>query len=208
MAVVKRRPVPKTTDKIEGKSSEPTTWKAEEEDVNSNEPRERMRCPRISDLKTKQNEVEGREDVVTINNLEQEEGNQEQSNYELDMFQPSVSKTTRRGNFKAGAMSIVKSNCGKRIMISKEVMDKLNNPSKIVISFSDERIAIGQYLPNNNNQLDLKMVGKKGIIYSASLVTEIAEKYKLDFSTRTSMTFTEVNYVESNGYTVAIIKIK
>lgn len=208
MAVVKRIPVPKTTDKTEGKSSEVITWRPEEEDLNSNETRERRRCPRTSDLKTNQNEVEEGEGVVTMDNLEQEQCNQEQSNYELDMFQPSVSQTTSRGNLKAGAMSIVKSNCGKRITISKEVMEKLNNPSKIVISFSDERIAIGEYLPNNNNQLRLKMVGKKAIIYSAGLVTEIAEKYQLDFSTRTSITFTQVGYVESNGYTVAIIKIK
>lgn len=203
MAVVKRRPVPRTTDKTEGKSSEVITWKPEEEELNSNEPRERRRCPRTSDLKTNQNEVEEGEGVVTMDNLEQE-----QCNYELDMFQPSVSKTTSRGTLKAGAMTIVKSNCGKRITISKAVMAKLNNPSKILMSFSDERIAIGEYLPNNNNQLTLKMVGKKGIVYSASLVTEISEKYELDFNTRTSMTFTEVNYVKCNGYTVAIIEIR
>lgn len=202
MAVVKRRPVPRTGDSMDKKRRDEITDEKEIIDNELEAIREKMEQEKYNQ-EVEEKLMEERKEIVTMNNPEQE-----QSNYELDMFQPSVSQTTSRGNFKAGAMSIVKSNCGKRITISKKVMDKLNNPSRIVISFSDERIAIGEYLPNNNNQLDLKMVGKKGIIYSASLVTEIAEKYKLDFSTRTSMTFTEVNYVESNGYTVAIIKIK
>jgi len=200
MAVVKRRPVPRTVDVTDGENTGAITCKLKEEYTNSDEPRERRPCPRTSDLKSKQNEVEGKEDVVTMNNSEPQ-----QRNYNLDMFQPSATQIVSRGNLKLGAMTVVNSKCGKRITISKEVMNKLNNTSNIAISFSDERIAVGEYLPNNNNQITLKMVGKKGVIYSAGLVTEITEKYQLDFTNRTSITFSEIDYIEDEGATIAII---
>lgn len=90
----------------------------------------------------------------------------------------------------------------------EEVMDKLNNPTKVSISFSDERIDIGEALPNNNNQLNIKTSGKKGVIYSAGIVNEITNLYGLDFTNRTSITFLEVEYIENEGCNVAIINAR
>ncbi|MDZ4907311.1 hypothetical protein GNF64_16650 [Clostridium perfringens] len=92
--------------------------------------------------------------------------------------------------------------------MSKDLMDKLSNPNKVAMSFSEESIAIGITLPNNNNQLDIKVSGKKGVIYSAGIVSEITDKYRLDFSNRTSITFLEVEYIEADGSTIAIINAK
>lgn len=87
-------------------------------------------------------------------------------------------------------------------------MDKLSNPTKVSISFSDERIAIGESLPNNTNQLNVKISGKKGVIYSAGIVNEITNLYGLDFSNRTSITFLEAEYIENKDCTVAIINAR
>ena len=87
-------------------------------------------------------------------------------------------------------------------------MNELNNAEELSISFSDDSIAVAERLPNNDNSLKVKRSGNKGVIYSAGLVSEITDKYGLDFSNRTSITFTEVKYVKSNGCTVAIIKIR
>lgn len=126
----------------------------------------------------------------------------------LEMFQPASSKSITRSTLVAGAMSVINSKCGKRITISSEVMNRINEPTKVSISFSNESIAVGENLPNNNNQLLLKSIGKKGVIYSAGIVSEITERYGLDFSDRTSITFSEVEYVKNDGYTIAIINIK
>lgn len=203
MAVVKRRPLPKMNEEQrenfkktldEERRREQMHGQAVEKEMEHEEVQEVQEVDRLDNKEEKE--------VITDNTQEINK------NYNLEMFQPASSKTISRSNLKAGAMSVVNSNCGKRITISKEVMDKLNNPSEIAISFSDERIAVGEYLPNNNNQLTLKMVGKKGVIYSAGLVTEITEKYQLDFSNRTSITFSEVDYIEDNGSTIAIINAK
>lgn len=138
---------------------------------------------------------------------ETEETKQEHKKYDLGNFQPALSKVTNRSELKAGVISIVNSNCGKRITLSKKLMDELSNPSKVAISFSDEVIAIGEKLINNNNQLIIKVSGTKGIIYSAGIVSEITERYDLDFSNRTSITFSEVEYIEVDGNTVAMISV-
>ncbi len=87
-------------------------------------------------------------------------------------------------------------------------MDKLNNPAKVTMSFSEENIAIGVTLPNNNNHLLIKPSGKKGIIYSSGIVSEITDRYGLNFNNRTSITFSEVNYIEVAGDIIAIINVK
>ena len=76
-----------------------------------------------------------------------------------------------------------------------------------IISFADEKIAIGEQLPNNENYLKVNYSKTKGVIYSAGVVKEIVDKYDLDFSTRTSITFSEVKYVRYENHVVAIVTI-
>jgi len=176
MAVVKRRPVPKSSD----------------EEI------ERHR----QELRKREQEEQACNEIQEIDNQESN------NNYDLEMFQPALSKTTTRSNLTAGVMSVVNSKQSKRVMLSRELMDKLNNPAMVAISFSEECVAIGERLPNNNNQLIIKPRGKKGAIYSAGIVSEITDKYGLDFNNRTSITFSEVEFIEAYGSTIAIINAK
>ena len=208
MAVIKRRPAPKSTD---NKGRKP---KDAEKEYQNNE------------IEISREEMEGMEQEIL---QQQEEFNQESEKdlieeiedevmintnqdkvieYSLEDFKSSTSKTIPKITTEAGAMSVINSKNGKRVPFSKDVMNELNNPESVSISFSDESLAVAERLPNNNNQLKVKNIGNKGVIYSAGLVSEITDKYGLDFSNRTSITFSEVNYIENNGCTVAIIKIK
>lgn len=186
MAVVKRRPVPKTSDVIERRMQ---SEEGKNEEVQA-----------VEEVK----EQDSSEKDKAIIDITQETN----KNYNLAMFQPAISKTTNRSNLKAGVMSLVNSDCGKRVTLSKDLMNKLNNPTKVAISFSEEYIAVGETLPNNNNELTIKLSGKKGVIYSAGIVSEITNKYGLDFNNRTSITFYEVDYIEVNESTIAIINVK
>ena len=128
-----------------------------------------------------------------------------------ELFKDAIGSTIKsksRTAGEAGVMSIVKARTGNRNTLSKELLDKLNNPQKIQISYTEDSVIIGEKLPNNNSSFNVKISGAKGIIYSTQLVKEIAELFGLDFSDRTSITFNEVEYVLNEESPVAIIKIK
>lgn len=208
MAVVRRRPVPSTKD------IQPRSNLAEEENQTQGksektiEERMKERREKLEKLKLKteiysQEEREELSEEVNISN------NQDtMQEYDLESFTASTSKTIAKTSTEAGVISVINSKSCKRIVLSSEVIYKLNNPNTISISFSDDSLAIAERLLNNDNLLKLRSSGKKGVIYSSGLVSEITDKYGLDFSNRTSITFLEVNYVKCNGYTVAIIKMK
>lgn len=108
----------------------------------------------------------------------------------------------------AGVLSIINAKTGKRIIISNEIMEILNNPSKVVMSFTEDKIAIGENLPNNDNYFNVKRMKSKGVIYSAGIVKEITEIYELDFSNKTSITFFDVEYAKYEDNVVAIIAVE
>ena len=128
--------------------------------------------------------------------------------YNLEKFIASTSKTISKTSTEAGVMSVINSKNSRRITLDKDVMSELSNPEMISISFSDDSMAIAEKLPNNDNLLKVRKSGGKGVIYSAGLVSEITNKYMLDFSNRTSITFSDVEYIQLNGFTIAIIKVK
>lgn len=207
MAVIKRRPVPRSTDNKGSKAKD-----AEKEYENNQIEIYREKTEEMEQERLQQEEYNQESEENLIQEMEEEvmrNDNQDMiADYNLDNFTASTSKTISKVSAEAGAMSLINSKNGRRISLSKDVMNELNNAEELSISFSDDSIAVAERLPNNDNSLKVNRSGNKGVIYSAGLVSEITDKYGLDFSNRTSITFTEVNYVKSNGYTVAIIKIR
>lgn len=217
MAVIRRRPVPTTKDIESMNNSKEMENKKMQEGVERKprktvmqvmqEERERMQRERLQQEEhNKEVEEEIREEeveeVITIDNQDK------MQDCNLESFIASTSRTIPKVSIESGVISVINSRNGKRITISKDVMSKLNNPKMLSISFSDDSLAIAEILPNNDNLLTVKNCGRKVVIYSSGLVSEITDKYGLDFSNRTSITFSEVNYFQSNGYTVATIKIR
>mgnify|MGYP003280836045 CR=1 FL=1 len=125
----------------------------------------------------------------------------------LETFIPSHSSgvTKKSAN---GGISVVNAKTGKRVAISKKILDYMNVEDKIQFSFSDKEIAVGKALPNNNNYFTIKISKGKGNIYSTALVLEITELYDLDFKDKTSIIFEDLHYQNIQGSNVVIIKIK
>ena len=135
------------------------------------------------------------------------ESNEEQQ-YNLENFKASKSQQKSITRTNQGVVTIINTEKnGKRIVFPKVVMDKLGNPPKILISCSNKAIAVGERLPDNQNFLSIKYSRTKGTIYSAGTVNELTEMYQLDFSNRTSITFSEVKYTTYENHKVAIITI-
>lgn len=205
MSVVKRKPVPRMNEE---------QIKSLKKMLDEERGREEMQSTEeYHEIVNEGVEYEEVQETEKFDNKEEEEmiinKNQETNKtYNLAMFQPASSVTTSRSSLQAGVMSVINSNCGKRVTLSKDLMDKLNNPTMVSISFSEEGIAIGETLPNNNSRLNVKLSGKKGVIYSAGIVSEITDKFSLDFNNRTSITFSEVDFIEVYGSTIAIINTK
>lgn len=153
-------------------------------------------APKVTPKKKSENKV--------VNNGYEYELNED---VDLDEFKPSESRTMNKCITEAGVLSIINAKSGKRIIISNEIMEILNNPSKIVMSFTEDRIAIGENLPNNDNYFNVKRMKSKGVIYSAGIVKEITEIYELDFSNKTSITFFDVEYAKYEDNVVAIIAV-
>lgn len=128
--------------------------------------------------------------------------------YDFNSFQPSEAKQIQNSLREEGVISVVSNKNCKRVSISKKLAEQLRKPKEVVISYSNDKIVIGTTLPNNSNYFNVKYVGNKGIIYSSELVKEIEARYGLDFSNRTSITFSEVEYAKYEVYKVAIITMK
>lgn len=121
---------------------------------------------------------------------------------------PCSAKNIIRATSNKGGFSVVKAQTGNRATIAKQGYEHLGKPCTLQFAFSDTSIIIGANLPNNDNDFNVKDSNGKAIVYSTPLVTEIAEEFELDFSNRTSMTFSDIQYTTSEGSPVIIVKIK
>lgn len=127
--------------------------------------------------------------------------------WDWSKFKPSKAKTNSRNGFKAGVMSIIKSKSnGKRIVISKELSEKLGYPDSVQILYSEEELLIAEELIGAATSFPLKKYGAKYVIYSSSLVDEIAQELKLDYKNCVSRTLSNVEYMNDNGTVIAAIK--
>ncbi|MDU2896958.1 MAG: amidophosphoribosyltransferase [Clostridium sp.] len=132
----------------------------------------------------------------------------EENSIEVADAVPFSAKNTTRSLATKGVFTLVKAKTGNRAVINKEASEYLQNPSTLQFSYNEDSLIIGTKLPNNNNNFNVKAYKNRSIIYSVPLVREIAERFKLDFSNRTSMTFDEAEYTSYEGLPVLIIKIK
>ena len=129
--------------------------------------------------------------------------------FDSSKFSPSKSRSTSRVSLDSGILSVINSKeNGKRITLSKELLEKLNNPEQLQFAFANDAIAIGEELLDSETYFYVKTSGKKGIVYASGLVNEITKEFSLDFSDRVCITFYEVKYLSNGEYPVAIIKIK
>lgn len=121
---------------------------------------------------------------------------------------PCSAKNIIRATSNKGGFSVIKAQTGNRVTIAKQGYEHLGKPNTLQFAFTDTSVIIGANLPNNSNDFNVKDSNGKAIVYSTPLVTEIAEAFELDFTNRTSMTFGDIQYTNSEGSPVIIVKIK
>lgn len=119
-----------------------------------------------------------------------------------------VSKNIVRSIGRAGAISIVNAKTGNRVTIAKECYSAIGNPAKLQFALTDNNLIVGEKVLENNNDFNVKESSGKAIIYSSALVKEITENFNLDFSNRTSITFSDVQYSNTDDVQIMIVKIK
>ena len=168
-------------------------------------------CTLNGERKTQQqdnNEVEALNEKVEATEMYKKDNESENLYEKINDFKAVKSReNTKHKRVINGAISLINTKSGKRLIMAKALISNLNNPSKVVIGLSKNKLAIGPKLPDNENHFTVEDYKGKGVIYSADLVKEISEKFKLDFSNRTTITFEEVEYIEFEDTTVAIITI-
>lgn len=156
-------------------------------------------------------EPEGQEEQIEMNedseeNIDDEEPKEMLEEFEISIGEliPSISNPINRIS-EAGVLSVVNSKSGKRVSIAKEVIEQIGQPTSIQIGFVDTRMVIGKYLGEAYTSYEMKVQGTKRIIYNKDLVEQITNHYNLDFTSRTSVTFSTATYQRMAGERIAII---
>jgi hypothetical protein len=121
----------------------------------------------------------------------------------------SISRSTSRAAGEEKMFSIINSSAGSKIIFSNAILEKLDNPIQLQITYDKikKTIMVGEHLLGNENSYTIRKSGSKGIIYNKGLVVEITAALKLNFSHMTSLTFQDVGYGSCKQYPVAIIKV-
>ena len=119
-----------------------------------------------------------------------------------------VSKNIVRSIGRAGAISIINAKTGNRVTIAKECYSAIGNPVKLQFALTDNNLIVGEKVLEDNNDFNVKVSNGKAIIYSSALVKEITENFNLDFSNKTSLTFSDFQYSTTDGVEIMIVKIK
>ncbi|NYF23567.1 hypothetical protein [Sporosarcina sp. JAI121] len=114
--------------------------------------------------------------------------------------------TTRAAS--SGGMSIVNSVNGKRLTLNAIILDSLSHPDSIQIAYTEGVIAIAKNLGDKHTDYKLSKSGKMSVIYNTALVKEIVERYELDYSERTSLTFPVLETDENDGEVIVFIQMK
>lgn len=117
-----------------------------------------------------------------------------------------MQRTTIRTRGKGMLTVISSKNNGKRILLSASLIETLKIKDFIKLGFIDDVLVVGIDLPGEENQYQLRVQGNKRVLYSAPVVSKIAEHMHLDFSDRTCYTFCDVQLEEYNSVYIALFR--
>lgn len=110
---------------------------------------------------------------------------------DLSQSKPMEAKSSSRSNI---AITVVNtSGNGKRIKLSRGIMDKFDNPSEVQFRILEDKIIIGSYLSSDDKYYKLSQTSG-GTLYNASIVENFTEVLNLDFSAVTSITLSNIRF--------------
>ena len=113
---------------------------------------------------------------------------------DLSQSKPMEAKNSRRGKISVCVVNTPSN--GKRIKLSRELMEKLDNPSEIQFRILDEKVVLGSNLDVNEKSFKFSKTAV-GTIYNSSIVANFTEVLNLNFSSVTSITLSNIQLMRT-----------
>ncbi|UBR29384.1 hypothetical protein LCG60_22610 [Bacillus sp. SD-4] len=110
------------------------------------------------------------------------------------------------GNRGASFLSIVKADTGTSIRLTKDATAKLNNPTRLSVGFTGAYLVLCNADELNVSSYKGSFKNDRTIIYNTGLVEAIIKHFNLDFSNKTSISFSEGRY-EQQGRVILYVKL-
>lgn len=120
---------------------------------------------------------------------------------EVEEVKGSVRKKSK------GGFGVINTSKVKRITLTKKIYGKLKEPEAVQVALLDEEVLVGEVIPNCKESHLVRQTSNGGgvCIYCAGLVKAITEKYQLDFSDCSSITFSNIEYCRQDGKRIAVV---
>jgi len=132
------------------------------------------------------------------------------SDTNLDSFLEFISTETQKFKNVAARgssyVSIVKSENGTRLTISKFVNEKLGYPTELYIGYKDKHLMIFNAKGLQVDKCEVKKSSSKITLYNTNLVDEIINHFSIDFTGITSKSYSD-GYFENKGREVLYVKL-
>lgn len=130
---------------------------------------------------------------------------------ELNISEFEAEYTAKNCSTAGGITLVLANKNGKRIEFSATLLSKLKvdaENSDIQILPTDEGVLLGKNIVEGAKIYNLKFAenSKRGVLYCASLLNEIIEKYQIDMEGHKCKTFTKVEEIESDNDPIVLIK--
>ncbi|MDD9280866.1 hypothetical protein PVN34_20300 [Bacillus thuringiensis] len=110
------------------------------------------------------------------------------------------------GNRGASFLSIVKADTGTSIRLTKDVTAKLNNPTRLSVGFTGAYLVLCNADELNVSSYKGSFKNARTIVYNTGLVEAIIKQFNLDFSNKTSISFSE-GYYTQQGRVILYVKL-
>ena len=126
---------------------------------------------------------------------------------ELQDLISTESVANKGSSYGLGGITLVYHDKGKRIELSNRVVQMFKEPTHIKFFFKDNLLILLSVNEDEDGANLIKSMGTRKVIYNAKLIKEILEHFKIDYKSKTSFTFNDIEAV--NGIDDAIaVKIK
>lgn len=126
---------------------------------------------------------------------------------ELQDLISAESVANKGSSYGLGGITLVYHDKGKRIELSNRVVQMLKDPAHIKFCFTDKLLILISVNEDEEGANIIKWMNKRKVIYNAKLIKEILEHFKIDYNTKTSFTFNDIEAVDGIDNAIAV-KIK
>ncbi|MFP3412951.1 hypothetical protein SB773_15255 [Bacillus sp. SIMBA_074] len=110
------------------------------------------------------------------------------------------------GNKGSSFLSIVKADTGTSIRLTKDATAKLNNPTRLSVGFTGKNLVLCNADELNVSSYKGSFKNGRTIVYNTGLVEAIIKQFNLDFSNKTSISFSE-GYYKQQGRVILYVKL-